>query len=190
MADEAEFEIRPLSEEDLPEISRYEQICFSDPWSPESFREEIRRRGRGGYSRVLTAGETLCAYMVAWFVADEAHLANIAVGPDARRRGYATALLEDLLREARRRAVRVVWLEVRVSNLPAIRLYEKYRFQPVAVRKGYYTREREDALVMMRVLGPEGEDDGFLVHPKERRPAGPDQARNPRRNLGQVPRLR
>jgi [ribosomal protein S18]-alanine N-acetyltransferase len=188
--DNPDLEIRPLSEEDLPEIFRYEEICFADPWSPQSFREEIRRRGQGGYSRVLVAGEKLRAYMVAWFVADEAHLANLAVGPDARRKGYATALLADLLHEARRRAVRVVWLEVRVSNLPAIRLYEQHRFQPVAVRKGYYAREREDALVMVRVLGPEGEDDGYLVHPKERRPAGPDQARSPRRNLGQVPRLR
>jgi len=161
------FEIRFLGETDLPEVERLEQICFSDPWSLPSFREEIRHQARGGYSRVLRSESRLLAYMIAWFVSDEAHLANLAVSPEARRRGCAAALLDDLLAEARRRACRMVWLEVRVSNLAAIRLYEKYHFEPMAVRKNYYAREQEDALVMMLNLGPEGDDDAVLVQPQE-----------------------
>lgn len=172
----APCEIRGLAENDLAAVSALEQICFTDPWSIQSFREEVRHARYGGYSRVLYAGDRLAAYMVAWFVSDEAHLANLAVAPDSRRRGFAAALLEDLLAESRRRGVRVIWLEVRVGNLSAIRLYEKYRFRGVAVRKNYYAREHEDALVMMRVLGPEGDEHDDVVQPQERRPAGPDQA--------------
>ena len=167
MAPESPIEIRPLAEADLPEVARLERACFSDPWSLASFREEIRHRDEGGFSRVLRADGRLGAYMVAWFVADEAHLANLAVAPESRRRGFGAALLEDLLREAAVRGSRVVWLEVRVGNLGAIRLYEKYRFQAVAVRKNYYIRDREDALVMMRVLEPEGGGHGILVQPQE-----------------------
>ena len=160
-------EIRFLEEADLAEVVRLERICFSDPWSPASFRDEIRHLARGGYSRVLLSEGRLCAYMVAWFVSDEAHLANLAVAPEERRRGMAAALLDDLLAEARRRACRMAWLEVRVSNAAAIRLYERYHFEPLAVRKNYYVREHEDALVMMCKLEPEGDEDAILVQPQE-----------------------
>ncbi len=149
------FVIELMTEKDLPAVVALEQVCFSDPWSPAAFRQELKHAGTGGYARVLLEDGEIRAYMIAWFVADEAHLANIAVAPGHRRKGYARALLDDLLAESRQRGSAMVWLEVRVSNAGAIRLYEEYRFRPVAIRKNYYTREREDAVVMLRALGEE-----------------------------------
>jgi ribosomal-protein-alanine N-acetyltransferase len=85
---------------------------------------------------------------VAWLGAGEGHLGNLAVVPGARRRGVATALVEDLLREARTRDVEVVTLEVRVSNFAAQALYRRHGFRLAALRRGYYRDTGEDALVM------------------------------------------
>jgi [ribosomal protein S18]-alanine N-acetyltransferase len=157
---------------DLPEVLELERICFSDPWAPEAFREEVRR-GSQGLNRVLRVDGRLCAYSISWVVADEVHLANLAVDPLCRRQGLAAALLDDLLAEGRRRRASVVWLEVRAGNQAAIRLYEKYGFRRMYVRKNYYTRQREDALVMVRPVPPEEEQSRAPVRKQEgRNPAG------------------
>jgi ribosomal-protein-alanine N-acetyltransferase len=113
----------------------------------------------------VEAGEVL-AYSIAWFAADEANLANLAVAPAHRRRGCGRALLDDLLAEARRRGAVSVWLEVRAGNAAAQRLYLDHGFRVVAVRKAYYRKEGEDALVMMKDLtagdGPRTGDEGGL----------------------------
>ena len=90
--------------------------------------------------------------MIVWFVEDESHLANIAVAPWARRRGYAEWMLGSLLREAYLRGSRMILLEVRSSNLGAIALYEKNGFQPGGIRRNYYNHPREDAIIMVRSL--------------------------------------
>jgi ribosomal-protein-alanine N-acetyltransferase len=184
---EPEFEIGAMKESDLLTVVRLERICFSDPWSLRAFRDEIHPDKEGGFSRVLRVEGELVGYSIAWFVADEAHLANLAVAPEHRGRGLASALLRDLLHEARRRESRVVWLEVRVSNAQAIRLYERFHFRPVAVRKNYYAREHEDALVMLHVLEPEREGDRGALREQEGRRRGPGETGHPRRNLGQMP---
>jgi [ribosomal protein S18]-alanine N-acetyltransferase len=139
----------------LPEVLRIERDVFSDPWPESAFLEEVARGARGGYSRVLVESGVVCAYSIAWFVADEGHLANVATDPPCRRRGFARAILRDLLGEARRRGTANVWLEVRVGNAGAIRLYEAHGFRLAGVRKGYYQKEREDALVMVLPLEAE-----------------------------------
>jgi ribosomal-protein-alanine N-acetyltransferase len=184
---DSDFQIGPMKESDLLEIVRLERTCFSDPWSLRAFRDEIRPDKEGGYPRVLRMDGKVVGYSIAWFVADEVHLANLAVAPERRGQGLASALLYDLLHEGRRRESRVVWLEVRVGNAAAIRLYERFQFRPVAVRKNYYAREHEDALVMLRVLEPEREGSGGAVRKQEERDGGPDQKGHPRRNLGQMP---
>jgi [ribosomal protein S18]-alanine N-acetyltransferase len=171
MEADSSLTIESLSGDDLDDVERLERVCFTDPWSRQAFRQETRLARKGGFSRVLREEGVLCAYSVAWFVADEGHLANLAVAPDHRHRGLARRLLDDLTDEARRRGVCVLWLEVRVSNLAAIRLYEDYRFRSVGVRKGYYGREREDALVMCLDLEPGGEETSGLVHQERRTPA-------------------
>jgi ribosomal-protein-alanine N-acetyltransferase len=147
-------EIRPMGPADLDEVVRLERICFADPWSALAFSEEIRR-GPEALNRVLRLPDRLVGYSVAWTVVGEVHLANLAVDPAFRGQGAAGALLHDLLREGTRRGAEVVWLEVRISNAGAIRLYEKFGFRAVSIRKNYYVKEREDALVMSRPLPPE-----------------------------------
>ena len=148
--------ILAMSDAHLPEIVLLERTVFTDPWSASAFREEVARGARGGYSRVLIESGVVRAYSVAWFVADEAHLANLATDPVHRGRGFARAILRDLLAEARRRGTANVWLEVRTGNAVAIRLYRTHGFRAAGIRKGYYQKEREDALVM--VLPLEAED--------------------------------
>jgi [ribosomal protein S18]-alanine N-acetyltransferase len=155
-----------LSEAHLPQVVRLERVVFADPWPLSAFREEVARGARGGYSRVLVESELVRAYSVAWFVADEGHLANLATDPVHRGRGFARAVLRDLLAEARRREIANVWLEVRTGNDVAIHLYRAHGFRTVGIRKGYYQKEREDALVMVLPLeaevdrGGSGQDGG------------------------------
>lgn len=152
-----EILIRPMSAEDIEPIARLERLCFVDPWPRASFLGEIGRPG--GFSRVLTEAGVPAAYLVAWFVADEVHLANLAVAPAHRGKRFAKRMLRELIDESYARGSRHVVLEVRVSNEPAVRLYESFHFKPVAIRKNYYVRQREDALVMIRHLGVEGESE-------------------------------
>ena len=142
--------IHTLAPEHLRDVLRLERAIFGDPWSLGAFRQEVARAAHGGYSRVLVEAGSVRAYSIAWFVADETHLANLAVDPEHRRRGFARVLLRDLLAEAERRGASAVWLEVRAGNRAAIDLYRAHGFRTVGVRKGYYQKEREDALVMLR----------------------------------------
>ncbi len=152
-----------MAEAHLAQIVRLERRIFPDPWSKRAFREELARAARGGYSRVLVESGAVRAYSVAWFVADEAHLANLATDPGHRGRGLAGALLRDFLSEARCRGTANVWLEVRTGNAVAIGLYQAHGFRAAGVRKGYYRKEREDALVMVLPLEAEtGQGEGLL----------------------------
>ncbi len=148
--DQPGIRIAPLGREHLHQICRLERICFCSPWSPESFRQEVARMRHGGASRVILEGARVRAYSVAWFLAGEGHLGNLAVSPRHRGRGFARALMEDLVGEAELRHVDSIWLEVRTGNTRAIRLYELFGFEAVTIRRNYYTQEQEDALVMVR----------------------------------------
>jgi ribosomal-protein-alanine N-acetyltransferase len=144
--------ILPMDSVDLDEVVELEKICFLDPWSHASFAAELSA-GSCSWCRVLRLDDRLAGYMIVWFVEDEAHLANIAVPPWARNRGYAQRMLDDLYGEAYLRGSRMVVLEVRASNHAAVRLYERNGFIPGGIRKDYYRRPKEDALVMVRYLG-------------------------------------
>lgn len=140
-----------MLEGDLDDVVALEEISFRDPWSRASFRAELTTSAVS-WCRILRVGGTLLGYMIAWFVEDEAHLANIAVAPWARRKGLAQRMLDILYREAYLRGSRIVVLEVRSSNAGAVRLYEKNGFVPGGIRKNYYNHPREDAIVMVRSL--------------------------------------
>ena len=146
-----------MREADVDEVLLAERESFVDPWSRHAFLEEVLREAEGGYSRVLRIDGELAAYMIAWYMFDEAHLANIAVRESFRGRGCARALLDDFLREGEARGALLAFLEVRAGNADAIRLYRGYGFRQVAVRKNYYQAQREDALVMVRELRDEEE---------------------------------
>jgi ribosomal-protein-alanine N-acetyltransferase len=141
----------PMSYGDLDEIVEIEKICFLDPWSRASFAAELTA-GSCSWCRVLRLGSRLAGYMIVWFVEDEAHLANIAVAPWARNRGYAQRMLDHLYEEAYLRGSKMIVLEVRTSNEGAVRLYERNGFVAGGIRKDYYRQPREDALVMVRFL--------------------------------------
>lgn len=144
-----DWQVRAMEERDLPAVREIETACFSDPWSADAFRRELARGAAEGYPRVLAEGGVVRAFAISWFAADEANLANLAVHPEHRRRGFARALLHDLLRAAWRIGCRSVWLEVRAGNRVAQGLYLDAGFRPVGVRKGYYRKEGEDAVVMV-----------------------------------------
>ena len=141
-------EIRRLELSDLGAIESIEQRAYRTPWSRSMFASELAKPT----SICLGAfeGSELVGYIVNSRYVDAWHVMNVAVDLEWQRRGIATALLEhlfDLTREDERRGYT---LEVRVSNEDAIRLYEKLGFESRGLRRGYYTDNREDALIMWR----------------------------------------
>ena len=142
------IEIRRLSIGDLSEIEEIEQRAYKTPWSRSMFASELAK----GTSICLGAfeGDQLVGYIVNSRYVDAWHVMNVAVDPDHQRRGIATALLERLFEVTRDDERRGYTLEVRVSNEDAIALYEKLGFEARGIRRGYYTDNREDALIMWR----------------------------------------
>lgn len=138
--------LRPFLQEDVPPVVAIERDVFSDPWSESFFTGELK--SPLVHARIAERGGVLAGYSLAWLGVGEGHLGNLAVVPGTRRRGVATALIEDLQREARARDVQVVTLEVRVSNFAAQWLYRRHGFRLAGLRRGYYRDTGEDALVM------------------------------------------
>lgn len=140
---------------DVPDVAELEERVFTDPWSVDSFVAEVERKPEIGYPLVLRDGDNLVAYAVVWFIVDEVHIGNIAVHPDHQREGHASAILDHLLEEGRRRSMGFATLEVRPSNEAALALYRRYGFRRIAVRKAYYRDDHEDALVLACPLNVE-----------------------------------
>jgi [ribosomal protein S18]-alanine N-acetyltransferase len=146
------IDIRTLGLGDLTDIDGIEQRAYRTPWSRSMFASELSK----STSICLGAfeGDRLIGYVVNSRYVDAWHVMNVAVDPDHQRRGIATRLLEHLFELTRDEHRRGYTLEVRVSNLDAISLYEKLGFERNGVRRGYYTDNREDALIMWR--SPDG----------------------------------
>jgi len=152
----AELSIRRMVLADVSAVSGMEEAIFSDPWSRNVFVREARG-GEDTWARVaVTERGEVVGYMVAWFVADEVHLANLAVHPDHRRRGLGQRFLTELEDRGRDREARMVVLEVRRSNAEAQALYRKFGYYPVSIRRRYYADNREDAVVMIKPLTEAG----------------------------------
>jgi ribosomal-protein-alanine N-acetyltransferase len=132
---------------DLADVLVIERASFSMPWSRGAFLYEIEQNQ---VARCWVGREDgrIVGYICLWEVADELHVTNVAVHPDARRRGFARALLESVFARARAAGNRMVLLEVRPSNTEALTLYESFGFRVVGRRRGYYYDTGEDALVM------------------------------------------
>jgi ribosomal-protein-alanine N-acetyltransferase len=97
---------------------------------------------------VAAAGDHVAGYVIARHLLDEGQLLDMAVHPEQRRRGIADGLMEELVRIMRQQGCRVIYLEVRATNVPALRLYEKSGFAAIGTRKDYYKNPVEDALIM------------------------------------------
>lgn len=141
--------LRRARESDLPEILSIERASFSDPWSRSSFAT-LLEQPRVYFAVALDEAECLVGYTVAWFILDEAELANLAVRPEARGEGIGAVLLEGALGAADARGTRTMHLEVRASNVPAIALYAAHGFVEISRRTSYYKKPVEDALVLRR----------------------------------------
>ena len=144
---------RPLSDADIEAVAALERVAHVAPWTEGNFRDALA----AGYAmQVGVADGAIVAYGVLLFAPGEAQLLNLTVAPEVRRLGIGRALLGRFLADAGARGAEQCFLEVRVSNIPAIALYAREGFVPVARRIGYYpsagAASREDALVMRRAL--------------------------------------
>ena len=144
-----ELELRRLELGDLDAIERIERASYRTPWSRSMFASELAKPSSLSFGAVDETG-ALVGYLVLSRYVDAWHVMNVAVAPERRREGIASALLHRLLELTKDDSLRGYTLEVRVSNLGAIRLYERFRFRSKGVRRGYYTDNREDALIMWR----------------------------------------
>src|SRR5262245_20533009 len=132
---------------DLDAVQRIEGPSFSVPWPEHAYRSEIQTNRLASYL-VARAGDEIVAYGGIWLMADEAHVTTVAVAPGWRRQKIGARLLLALLDVAAARGAREATLEVRLSNLPARKLYEAFGFRPVGLRPRYYSDNNEDALIM------------------------------------------
>ena len=142
------IEIRGLQLRDLTAIEEIERRAYPTPWSRSMFAGELAKPSSiclGAFAETRLVGYLIVSrYVDAW------HVMNVAVAPDQRRQGVASLLLEELFEATRDDDRRGYTLEVRVSNTGAIALYERLGFEARGVRRGYYTDNREDALIMWR----------------------------------------
>ena len=139
--------IEAMRLDDLAEVQRIELASFSSPWPPNAYRSELETNRLASYL-VARIDDRIVAYGGMWLMVDEAHITTFAVHPAWRRQRIGERLLLAFLDLARDRHAREATLEVRLSNLAARRLYEKYGFRPVGIRPRYYSDNDEDALIM------------------------------------------
>jgi ribosomal-protein-alanine N-acetyltransferase len=139
--------IEPMQLDDLDAVHRIELASFSSPWPPNAYRSELETNRLASYLVARVDGD-IVAYGGMWLMVDEAHITTFAVHPSWRRQRVGERLLLAFLDLATARHAREATLEVRLSNIAARRLYEKYGFRPVGLRPRYYSDNGEDALIM------------------------------------------
>jgi len=151
-AEDLKFTILPMEHRDLEEVVKIESLSFPEPWSMAMFYHELVLPFSHFYvMREESEGNKqgrMVAYGGFWMVKDEAHITNLAVHPDYRNRGIGTKFMGILLEKAKDLGAKGATLEVRASNKAGQRLYEKWGFKKVRVRRGYYAYTGEDAIVM------------------------------------------
>lgn len=141
------IELRPMAEADLPAVMAIENAIYAFPWTPGNFRDSLA----AGYdcSAYMRNGE-LIGYAVVMLASDEAHLLNLSIAAGCQRQGYGGQLLQRLCKVARGQGMRMIFLEVRPSNVAGLRLYARHGYKRVGLRRAYYPAQagREDALVL------------------------------------------
>jgi [ribosomal protein S18]-alanine N-acetyltransferase len=156
------LEIRRMRPDDLEEVMVIEKAAFRHPWSTELFRRELEH----DWSTILvsveplaplaipgkTVTERVLGFIIFWLVHDEVHILNVAVAPEARRRGIARTLMAEAEKRAYAANAALMTLEVRRSNQGALDLYREFDYRAVGVRPNYYVDEGEDAIVMVKEL--------------------------------------
>ena len=138
--------IKQMSFSDLDALMVIEQAAFKIPWTRGMLEDELYNRN--AWYRVITFEGAIAGYAGMWKILDEGHITNVAIHPHYQRKGLATLLMQDLIDHAASSAIQAITLEVRVSNNPAIKLYESFGFKTEGRRKHYYADNHEDALIM------------------------------------------
>lgn len=148
MKDLTTIKIRRMTQSDIDEVIELESKAYGNHhWSRESFFNEISNE-LAKYFCALDENGDLLGYCGCWQIIEEAHITNIAVSPDYRRRYIGEALLKNIIDDCYKNMIKFITLEVRVSNAAAVGLYEKYGFKSLGTRIGYYQDNNEDALIM------------------------------------------
>jgi len=144
--DDLPIRIRPMRGSDIEPVSKIERQSFSTAWSTNAYVTELANPS--AVYLVATVGETVVGYGGLWVIMDEAHITTIAVVPEYRGKKIGERLLSEMLAAARKKGATRATLEVRSGNEVARRLYEKYGFVWMAVRKGYYSDNNENADIL------------------------------------------
>lgn len=137
--------VREMTESDIEEIAELEKMCFSEPWSENSLREELANETARFF--VLRDSEKLLGYIGANNICNEVYITNVAVNEKYRGKGYGKALVNHLIKQSELEKAFFITLEVRKSNENAISLYEKCGFKKIGERKNFYSKPSEDALI-------------------------------------------
>lgn len=142
------IKILPMQKNQVEDVLKIETQAYGEHhWSKDSFYGELSNELAHYYSAYDLSGNLL-GYAGCWRIIDEAHITTIAVKPEYQRKKIGEALLNKILDDCYKHEIKYITLEVRISNEPAIKLYEKYGFKSLGTRKGYYQNNNEDALIM------------------------------------------
>lgn len=142
-----EFIVLPIQYSDIKEIARLEKECFSTPWSEHTITDAFKT---GTRFFVAKKDSLVLGYVGISAILDEGYITNVAVFPEARQKGVASALLSSLFEFARENSLSFISLEVRESNNAAISLYQKFGFKTEGKRKNFYSNPHEEALIMTK----------------------------------------
>lgn len=137
------MKIVSMDKNHISKVAELERLCFSTPWSEKALEEELQNP-----HAVFLVAEDGAGYVGCHFVCGDGAITNVAVHPDFRRKGIAKALLSALEDEGRKIGADTISLEVRKSNLSAIKLYEKMGYTVVGERPNFYTKPTENAILM------------------------------------------
>lgn len=148
-----QIKVRDMLEQDIGAVVRIEKMSFTTPWSETSFFTEVYKRQ--SIAKVALSEEDIVGHICVEYVLDEGNILDLAVRPDFRGMGIASALLKNAIEELRAMGCRFLYLEVRTSNEAARRLYQGFGFRVTGARKKYYVAPTEDALLMMLDIEPE-----------------------------------
>ena len=155
----SDWTLRLAQRRDVPDLLAIENVQFPEPRTKNMLLDEIANVATRRYTVAALEGR-IVGYLGVMFVLDELHINTIGTLPDFEGRGVATSLMDDAWRDAKERGIKRATLEVAASNLRAQRLYYRYGFKPVGVRKNYYERIKEDALILWADLVDEGASPG------------------------------
>ncbi len=145
-----ELKITSMTEKHIPALAELERLCFSTPWTEQGLREELDNRT--AHFIVAETGDQVAGYMGVFVVCESCYVSDIAVYPQFRRQGVASALIKKASADAAVLGAQSISLEVRPSNEAAVKLYRSLGFEDIGLRKRFYRDPEEDALIMTKVL--------------------------------------